>query len=398
MRKIISLLLVFMLVLSVATMPASAKDAMVGTPVKIVDIDSLDASVNYLTDSTKIKDANLTLGHSSGNTGLYATPTKTWFGVVDLTSEDKAITKYALFNETGEETIQDAYALGENYDLIVGNAMGETYSGTDDNVTGRVIKGQPMKGAYLKKVADPTDSTNNVLEFNYGQTGQVKPTSSYQGVINRLTFGTKTVMYGTNATPASSMMAYEWSVYIPENSAKYLTSSDSAYITLGGIYTDAGTGHHLVRDTTTYTSKGKLMYKVYDISKNMHTEFEITPDTWHTFKQVVIIDEETMNSEGELYGYPMVAVFFDGELVCKVRSYTTLKDAKCGVLRLALAPFAASKYADQTKNFNVYYDDIKQYWVDDQLKITGIKEVYDGFNPAKNSVEVVYSNDADLML
>ena len=136
MRKIISLLLVFMLVLSVVTMPASAKDAMVGTPVKIVDIDNLDASVNYLTDSTKIKDANLTLGHSSGNIGLYATATKTWFGVVDLTSEDKAITKYALFNETGKETIQDAYALGENYDLIVGNAMGETYSGTDDNVTG----------------------------------------------------------------------------------------------------------------------------------------------------------------------------------------------------------------------------------------------------------------------
>ena len=395
MRKIVSLLLVFMLVLSVVTMPASAKDAMVDDPVKTVDIDALDASVNYLTDSTKIKDTNLTLTHSSGNVGLYTTSSKNWFGVVDLTSEDKTITKYLLCNATGKETIQDAYAMGENYDLIVGNAMGATYNGTDANTTGRIIKGQPMKGAYLKKVADPENANNNVLEFNYGQTGETKPTTSYQGVINRLVFGSKEVMYSASAPAKSSMMAYEWSVYVPENSAKYLTSSSSAYITLGGIYTDTSTGTHLLKDTTVYTSKGKLMYKVYDISQSMHTEFEITPDAWHTFKYVVIIDEETMNSEGELYGYPMVAVFFDGKLVCKVRSYTTLKDAKCGVLRLALAPFAASKYADQTKNFNVYYDDIKQYWVDDQLKISGVKDFYDGFNPAKDSVEVVYSNDAD---
>ena len=77
MRKAIALMLAAMLTFSLVTMPASAKDAMVGgAPFKIVDIDNWDASVNYLTDSTKLKDTNISLGYSSGNVSLYSSSSK----------------------------------------------------------------------------------------------------------------------------------------------------------------------------------------------------------------------------------------------------------------------------------------------------------------------------------
>ncbi len=401
MKKIIALMLALMLTLSVVTLPATAETTAVAsanpevtTEIKKIDVDNLDASINYLTNASSTSASGFTFGFSNANVSLYSDKS---FGVVDITSEDKTITKHHIITTSSNKSlsIQEGYAKGENFDLIIGSALGATYPGSEANTTGRIVEGQPMKGAYLKKVADPEDATNNVLEYNFGQTGSNMPTTSYEGITQRMMFGTQTAMFDkTTATKNNSgVIAYEWKVYIPENSAKYLASGGNNYITLGGVYGKNVGGHHMLRDSTYYTG-GKLMYRNYSKGDVELPKFDITTDKWHTFKYVIIVDEETMKSGGDLYGYPIVALYYDGELKYSARARNPLSDeVNCGQLRIAIAPFSKST-ANQTTNFNIYYDDVKQYWID-TLSISGIENSYTDFAPSTDSVVINYTNPVD---
>lgn len=391
MRKTLALLLAFVLVFSIVTLPASATEAT--TSIKSIGIDNLDSSINYLTDASSTSASGFSMSHHAGN----YTINSSYLGVVDTTAETKTIHKYPLIASKGTETIiNEGYAKGENYQLIIGKSLGATYDGT----TGTVITGQPMKGAYLKKVADPKDASNNVLEFNFGQTGNNEPkhSSTYPGISQRMTFGTSTKMFdsATAKKVNSGVLAYEWSVYVPKNSAKYLATGAASYFNIGGVHADNDGGYDILRETTYYSNDGKLMHRVYKNGNTQVTEFEVTTDAWHTFKEVLIVDDVTMDSTNTLYAYPMVALFYDGELVCKVRARNKLLDTvNSGQLRIAVGPFASST-ADKAQNFNIYFDDVNQYWINDTgLTVSGIKDSYASFDAENDSVEISYSNLAD---
>ncbi len=419
MRKTLALLLAFVLVFSIVTLPASATEAT--TSIKSIGIDNLDSSINYLTGASSTSASGFSLAFSSGN---YSLPK---VGVVDTTAETQTIYQYPLIASKGTETIiNEGYAKGTGYQFIMGSALGETYSGTDADTTGNVVTGQPMKGAYLKKVADPEDAANYVLEYNFGQTGNNAPNTKYKGVIQRMTFGTSTAMltktdttrnetnadgetttYTTYKKNNSGVMAYEYKFYIPENSAKYMT--ENGFITIGEVYSYMmhSSGHGILGDRTVYNgTTGKLMHSIYDVSQKVVKSFEITPDEWHTMKQIIIVDDEVETSDALQTYHPTVMLYFDDELMFKGEAYGVLGRTGSsaagyeyngsGQLRIAVAPSAKSTYADQTKNFNIYIDDVNQYWINDTgLTVSGIEDSYASFDVENDSVEISYSNLAD---
>lgn len=410
MKKIIALMLALMLTLSVVTLPATAETTAVAsvnpevtTLIKKVDIDALDSSIDYFTGASSTSASGFSFSHSSGNYSVFTNYT----GVVDTTNNK--IYKYPLYAKKDTETIQDGYAKGENFKLIIGEKLGETYPGTGANTTGKIVEGQPMKGAYLKKVSDPEDPTNSVIEFNYGQTGNGSPTGVYTGLITRLTFGTNTKMLepATDTAPASKInsgiLAYEWDIYVPENSAKYMTTG-SRSINLGGIHADNTSGADILDDQTKYTSNKLMHYlsthETFDadnkpVSKTA-ASFEIKPDMWHNVKQVMIIDDVALDPTNELnYTFPLIAYYFDGELIGTIRSRNKLLNStSSGQVRFALAPTPSSKYADQSINYNIYLDNVSQYWID-TLSVSGIKDVYTNFAPSSDSVVINYTNPVD---
>ena len=408
MKKTLALLLALVMTISLVTLPATAATTVVTanpevtTNIKSVDIDGLDASINYINGGSSTSASGLALTLSSGNWSIDSAKT----GVVE--SETKAITKYPVIAKKGTATIEEGYAKGENYDLIIGSALGTTYPGTNADTTGRIVKGQPMKGAYLKKVADPVDPTNSVIEFNYGQTGENNPTTKYEGLITRLAYGTSTAMIqpASNGVPASKInsgiLAFEWNVYVPENSAKYMTVG-SSYVNLGGIHADNTSGADMLADMTQYKN-GKLTHSLHTHTFNadgsvkslLATTYDITPDTWHNIKQVIIVDDVALDTTNENYSFPLIAYYFDGQLVSTIRSRNKLLNGtSTGQVRFALAPTAASKYADKSVNYNIYLDDLKQYWIA-PLAVSGLKDAYTDFAPSSDSVVINYTNPVDI--
>ena len=194
MKKVLALMLALVLTFSLVTMPASAADTVSGDILANMDIDSLDSAVNYFYDYDASKAAGMSLSLCSANaTGLE-------FGVVDSTAETKTVDTPYIIIETSSSNkdkanIQDAYAKGENYDFVMASTgnLPDVYT---ENITDKLylIEGRPFEGAFLKKVADPDNSTNNVLEYNFGNSGNNDPSSKRRGFIPRLTYGKSTAM------------------------------------------------------------------------------------------------------------------------------------------------------------------------------------------------------------
>ena len=426
MKKVLALMLALVLTFSLVTMPASAADTVSGDILANMDIDSLDSAVNYFYDYDASKAAGMSLGLCSANsTGLE-------FGVVDKTAETKTVdTPYIIIEKSKSDkdqpNIQDAYAKGENYDFVMASTgnLPDIYT---ENITEKLylIEGRPFEGAFLKKVADPDNSTNNVLEYNFGNSGNNDPSSKRRGFIPRLTYGASTAMmkkdtstarevtnddgsvstYYTYKKQGTGIMAFSYDFKIPENSAKWLTSG--SYVTLGEVYGSNmnSSGHGMLYDKTLY-SNGKLEQIIYDSTgKKEATRFEITPDVWHTMKQVIIVDDAVESADGLASYYPKFMIFLDDKLVYEGSGYGVLAKSGStynysGALRFCLSPTGMNSKGvqntlpDRDVDFNIYYDDIKQYWVDDDLTISGINDSYEGFDPKADSIDVVYSNGAD---
>lgn len=407
MKKTLALLLALVMTFSLITLPATAATTAadvnpeVTTNIKSIDVDSLDSSINYLNGAPSVTASGFTITFSSGNYSI----NDNYTGVVDPVTNE--IFKFPIKAKAGVATIEEGYAKGEDYKLILGSKLGDTYPGSGANTTGRIVEGQPMKGAFIKKVADPVDPTNSVIEFNYGQTGSGNPNGAYAGLITRLAYGTSTKMIepASGATPAtkinSGILAYEWNFYIPENSAEYMTTA-SSYINLGGIHADNTSGADMLAEQTQYKN-GKLTHSLHTHTFNadgsvkslLATTYDITPDTWHNIKQVIIVDDVALDTTNENYSFPLIAYYFDGQLVSTIRSRNKLlSSTSTGQVRFALAPTPSSTYADKTKNYNVYLDDLKQYWIA-PLSVSGLEDAYTNFSPSSDSVVINYTNPVD---
>ena len=390
MKKVLALMLAVMLTMSLVTIPASAEDTS-ETIKTTLDFEKLD-SKNYLYEGSSLSLSGLSIAVSTQN---ISSSLDSRFGVVD--TKTNKVTLANVIGKSSAKTVHAFYEESADYEFILGKSLSSnlTYNGTNDTTTGSKI-GRLMEGAYLKAVADPTGSNNKVIEFNFGKAGDNQPGTQYKGVLCRLTYGTDTAMYDTATQTAegTGILAYEWDFYVPENSAKWMTTK-SPYINIGGIM---GAAPSLMYDRT-YYENGELIHSLRDKAGKYHNDIKLTTDTWHTMKQVVIIDKDVVVEGTEIY--PLVAVFLDGDLKFIGRPYNPLKSngtkGTTGLLRFALAPTGTSTVAGLNKDvdFNIYYDNVKQYWIKNELTISGIENSYEGFNPAKDFVEVKYSNTAD---
>ncbi len=412
MKKCMTLLLVFLMAFSLLTVPVCAEET---SPIIWQDkIDAIPDNTNIFYESSSSnkpttggpydKNGGFMVSLQANNNSFKSSR----FGTFDATTKAIKTLPQAFGWKNATDTLEHRYANGEQF--VIGSALGTTYT-SNSTTTGYHIDGQPMRGAALTKVKDPENDDNNVLKFDFGQTGKNKSSlGGYQSIHIRLKGGVEepiTVNDGTNHT-AKGKMVYEWKVRVPADSIPLFPKKNSTHIYLGGVM--ASKGYTRLLGDAAYAAKNsagdyelKVEYNVTDAETGTvasKPSVTIDADTWYSFMQVITVDETALTT-----GRPLVDLYVNGQKLGTYRPANAdnamigSADAgwSVGQWWAGLGPDISSASSAQIKkNMIVYYDDINQYWISDTLTVSGIADSYADFS-SKDKIEVKYSNPADFV-